>query len=285
VRLEGAPIPEYLRPMRALRSLVVVSLLAAWHAAPARAGYVMEHETLVPDPATMKPMRAKVKSWRDHGRIKRENPLRNEWVILDVEKREVVGINDQKKTYWRIPSERYRGVALASLTALGVDVQADGKVVVPPKLFVPTGQRAIIEGRKAHELRCAGKQRQGLQTSLWVSSDVKVPLESLVDELRASLGGTGPEGVEALFAQWRALPGYPVQTVTTIATASGMVTTSETLLSVREEAIPASTFAVPAGYARVDDPLTELEGKKPAAPVGIGAPLKPAPQTDSKSAG
>ncbi len=79
--------------MRALNStiatLMTVLLLAA---APATAGYYLEHETLMPDPVTKEMKTHTVRSWHEGKRFKRENPMRNETVIIDLERNEVYGL-------------------------------------------------------------------------------------------------------------------------------------------------------------------------------------------------
>jgi hypothetical protein len=142
-------------------------------------------------------------------------------------------------------------------------------------MFTKTNQTAVIEGRKAYEMKVAGQLPPGVSTSIWLSEEVKIPIEELVDQLRMSLGDPkGPE-LEPLFRQWKQLKGYPVQNVTTIQTPKGQVVTSETLLKYQEMKIKPAEFEVPKGYALVTDPITVLEQQmaKGQGPAGIGAPL------------
>jgi hypothetical protein len=263
------------------RRLVVFSLLAAalWPAA-AHAGLYMEHEAILPNPADMtRSLKQTLHSWHEGKRFKRESPLRGETVIIDLEKREVYGVNEQKKTYWKMPAERYQQLAMMSLIVMGVKVGADGQLVVPDPLFAQTSQTSTIEGRKAVEVKIAGELPPGVQTSIWVSKDVPIDVKSLVEQMRISLGDPRGAGYEALFRQWGSLGGYPIQNVTTIRTPNGVITTSETLLTFREMKIPDSEFQVPKGFALVTDPVTELERAAAGAsgPVGIGAPLSQKP--------
>lgn len=257
-------------------ALVVPSLLSPG----ARAGVYMEHEAILPNPADMtKSIKQTLHSWHEGKRFKRESPLRGETVIIDLEKREVVGINEQQKTYWKMPADKYQQLALMSLVVMGVQVGPGGQPVVPDPMFAPTSKTSTIEGRKAVEMKVTGQLPPGVSTSIWVSKDVPVKMASLVEQMRISLGDPKGAGFDQLFAQWGALPGYPVQNVTEIRTPKGTITTSETLLMVQERKIPDDEFQVPKGFALVTDPVTELERQAAAAngPAGIGAPLQQRP--------
>lgn len=257
-----------------LPSLVVV--IALLSSARGFAGYYLEHEAVLPHPQTFQPIRATIRSWHEGRRFKRESPLRGEVVIIDLDKREVVGINDEQRTYWRISSERYRQLSMMSLLVMGVQPTPDGGVTVPDKLFAPTGQKGDVAGRKASEYKVQGTFPMGMSTSFWLSKEVPIPLEKLVEELRLALGDPKHPSYQKLFDQWRALPGYPVQSVTTVQTPQGTVTTSETLLVYRDEPIPAEVFEVPKGYALTTDPITQAEQmalRAASSPAGIGAPL------------
>lgn len=258
-------------------TLACASLLGG---APARAGTYMEHEAVLPNPADLsKSIKQTLHSWQDGRRFKRESPLRGEVVIIDLDKGKVFGVNPAKKSYWQLPADKYQTLALMSLVVMGIRMGPDGAPVVPDPLFAPTKKTAKIDRWQAEEIKIAAALPPGVTTSIWVSKDVSLPLTQLVSQMRVSLGDPKGEAYEALFRQWGALPGYPVQNVTTVQTPNGVVTTSETLLAFREMAIPASEFEVPKGYALVTDPLTELEQRvmMGGGAAGIGAPLKAPP--------
>jgi hypothetical protein len=266
--------------MRAsVASLVVVALtLSLTGAEPAFAGIYMEHEAVLPNPVTLQPIKQTIRSWRDGKKYKRENPMRNETVVVDLDKREVIGISMTNKTYWKLSADKYQQLALVSLIVMGVSATPEGRLVVPDPMFVKSGETATIDRWKAYRVDVVGQLPPGVSTSVWLSEDVKLSMDVLVDQLRVSLGDPKTPELEPLFSQWKALKGYPVQTVTTIKTAQAEVVTSETLLTYRELKIPAAEFQVPKGYALVTDPITELEQQaaRRQGPAGIGAPLKPA---------
>lgn len=266
---------------KALTSLLCAVLFGATlvGSAPAEAGVYMEHEAVLPNPADLsKSIKQTLHSWQDGRRFKRESPLRGEVVIIDLDKGKVFGVNAARKSYWQLSADKYQKLALMSLIVMGIHLQPDGTPVVPDPMFAPTERKATIDRWQAEEIKITAPLPPGVATSIWVSKDVSMPLTQLVSQMRVSLGDPKGAAYEALFRQWGALPGYPVQNVTTVQTPNGTVTTSETLLAFREVTIPASEFEVPKGYALVTDPLTELEQKVMAGqgPAGIGAPLKPA---------
>ena len=273
-RRSPGPFRRTLRYVRTMRSLVVALTLCS---VVGHAGYYMEHESIVPNPVTFQPIKATVRSWHDGKRFKRESPVRNEVVIIDLEQREVFGLNPTAKTYWKLAPERYRDLALLSLVVMGVQPKPGGGVDVPDPLFVPTGVTGVVEGRKAYQVKVAGKLPAGVDTEVWLSEDIPLTTEKLVDELRLALGDPKHPSFEQFFGQWRALKGYPVQNVTTVNTPKGRVVTSETLLTFREQAIAASEFVVPKGYALTEDPITQMERLAAQAPAGITAPLKRTP--------
>jgi len=256
---------------------LLVFALATTLSTSASAGYYLEHEAVLPNPADMsKSIKQTLHSWHEGKRFKRESPLRNEVVIIDLEKREVYGVNAAKKTYWKMPADKYQQLALLSLVVMGIQIDPATRTPrVPDPLFSETKQTATIEGRKAFEVKITAPLPPGVQTSIWVSPDVPIDTKQLVAQMRVSLGDPKGEAFETLFRQWGSLRGYPVQNVTTIDAPQGRIVTSETLLTAREQKIDPKEFEVPKGFALVVDPLTELEQKaSQMAPVGIGAPLK-----------
>lgn len=268
-----------MRRLVASSLLVLSSLLAS---SQAFAGYYMEHETVTPNPATLQPMKATMRSWHDGKRFKRENPLRNEVVIIDLDKKEVVGLNPSAKTYWKLPADRYRQLAMLSLVVMGVTPKPDGTLQVPDPLFVPTGATATIEGRKAYQVKVQGNLPAGVVSEVWLSEDLPLTTQKLVDELRLALGDPKEASFEAFFAQWLELKGYPIQNVTSVMTPQGKVMSSETLLTFREMRIDPAEFVLPKGYVLTEDPITQMERMmaqaRGQAPAGIGAPLSKKPQ-------
>ncbi len=239
--------------------VVVLSALPAW------AGFYTEHQTVVPNPITQQTITKTVRAWHDGKKFKKENPLNGETIIIDLDSDMVYGVNYNAKTFWQLKSDEYQRLATIQLFAMGVTANPDGTITVSDNLFTPTGKTKTVEGKNAYEVNInyppvpnvpAG---QGMKTSIWMSEDVKLPKEKLIDELRISLNNPkGPE-YKKFFAQWRKLDGYPVQTETTLSTPKGEIKSTETLKVYRKEKIPASAFKVPKGYKKTVDPITRLQ--------------------------
>lgn len=251
--------------MRALSTIAsVLPVLTVLAAAPVSAGYYLEHETIMPDPVTKEMTTHTVRSWHEGKRFKRENPMRNETVIIDLERNEVYGLNKTNKTYWKVTPEKYKQLAIVTLLVMGVQVTPQGGIMVPDNMLSPTGKVQTIEGKESYEVKVNNTslpQAQGMtmSTSFWLSRDVKIPIEKMIDELRIALNNPKGEQYQRLFDQWRDLDGYPVQSVTTVTTPQGTMVTKETLKTYKRKKIPASEFTVPKGYKKTVDPITQLE--------------------------
>lgn len=262
-----------------MRKSTTVWVLAAsfGFAHAAVAGFYLEHEAVLHHPQSQKNVRVVLKSWQQGSKTKRVSPLQNETLIIDSQKGEVVGIDEKKRTYWRIPAQRYRAFAANALGVFGIKPTTEGAIQVPTPMFVPTGQHAEIAGRRAQEFRIAGDYPAGMQTHIWVSAEVPLSPQAWSMQMQMALGAPDHPSYRALFAQWAALPGYPVQTVTTIQSTAGTAVSSETLMTVRAEEVPEVTFQIPAGFQQVDAPFINLEKNeipaKRSPPVGIDAPL------------
>src|SRR5690606_2363134 len=117
-----------------IRSGALAAVAAAFvtlSSSAAHAGYYMEHEAVMPNPQTMKPERTTIRSWHEGKRFKRQSPMRNEFVVIDLDKGEVLGINDDTRTYWKMPTANYLQIALMSLMVMGVKPTPDGGLTVP----------------------------------------------------------------------------------------------------------------------------------------------------------
>lgn len=271
---------------RAVGGAIAALALMTLASTPAQAGWVLEHEMVMPNPQALqqpgavginKTVTTKIRSWHEGRRLRKETQQQGETVIIDMEAGVVRGMNANSKTYWEVSAEKYRRISMISLLVLGVQATPEGGLLVPDPLFQATGDVATVNGRKAFEMRVNGNLPANMKTSVWLSEEVKVPISKLVAELKLSLAEPKSPGYQKFFKQWANLEGYPVQTVTTVPTPQGTLITSETLLSYKQQKIPASMFQVPKGYTKTVDPITQMEAvqkqlmSKPA--TGIGAPL------------
>ena len=96
-----------------------------------------------------------------------------------------------------------------------------------------------------------------------VTNDLKYPVQSWAaladfnESMRKSMSGFGPSAKSgAEFAEkLKSIHGFPVATSSTVNAGGIKMTTSSEVTEVRHTAIPDSTWAVPAGFAKVENPM------------------------------
>jgi hypothetical protein len=269
------------------KSLILASVFLA--SAPAFAGYYVKSEIVIPNPQTGKPLKGTTEMWREGKKIKQTAPLREDIIVIDGDKREVVGFNKVAKTYWKMPFDRYQKMAQTQLVAVGIIPNPDGSFKVPKKLFEPTKQKATISGKNAYETKVKASiklppqmvqagQPSSIETiiAVWLTEELPLTEKDRVDEMRLQLGDPKDPEFENLFVVLGKSKGYPVQTTTTVKAPTGEIQSSSTLLTFSEQALSDKDFAVPEGFSLVEDPITQLE-RAMQQPAGLQGPLKAAP--------
>lgn len=122
----------------------------------------------------------------------------------------------------------------------------------------PTGKKETINGFECEEY--AGTI-EGMKVNLWVTRDVK-NASQIIDQLGKISGGADPL-MKALQSAG-GVQGFPIRTVVDIPQTGK---STSTILSIKDEDVPESTFVVPDGYKSMDAPKM--------APPGGGAPAVP----------
>ena len=246
----------------------------------ANAGFYLEHEAVIPNPQTQAPTKIKIRSWQEGTLFKRESPQQKEEIIINTKKGFVYGVNHNAKTFWKLSTDKYKALARMSLLVMGVGFDPQTQAIsVPDGIFTKSGKTATIAGNKAYEVTVGGALPQGIQQSFWLSKDVPASMKNKVSELKASLGFPKDAEHQKLFAQWMALEGYPVQSVTTMTLPQGTIITSETLIKCEKRKFKSSTFEVPGGYSLTEDPITlaqramQEQMARQQQPQGLTAPL------------
>jgi len=129
-----------------------------------------------------------------------------------------------------------------------------------PKLDLkPTGKKDVINGFNCEEY--SGKV-EGMPISFWVTQDVQNQKEILAQIGKLS-GGSDP--FQAALQSGADFPGFPIRSV--IKTPQ-LGTSTMTVISVKNEDVPDSVFAIPAGYKSMDLPkMSNPGGGAPSVPV------------------
>src|SRR5262249_38808634 len=130
VRVRRRPKPRdviaircYVVGMTRSPAVLVAAVAALVVASSAHAAVCMDHEAVLPNPADItKSVKQTLQSCQQGKRYKRDSPLRNETVIIDLEKGEVYGVNGAKRTYWKMKADKYQQLAVVSLVVMGVQV-------------------------------------------------------------------------------------------------------------------------------------------------------------------
>lgn len=116
----------------------------------------------------------------------------------------------------------------------------------------PTGKKETINGFACEEYTGT---LQGLKVSFWVTQDVPHQKE-ILDQIN-KVGGTASP-FQAALQSGKDFPGFPIRTTITLPN-NGTATT--TVVSIKEQDLPASTFAVPSDYKMMKMPVMPGAGQ------------------------
>lgn len=124
----------------------------------------------------------------------------------------------------------------------------------------PTGKKETINGFACEEY--AGKMH-GLEVTYWVTKDVANQQEILAQ--MGKLSGDG-DPFKAALADGGDFPGFPIRTVIK---SPQIGTSTMTVVSIKNQDVPESTFETPADYKKMDVPqMSQPGGGAPAIPAG-----------------
>lgn len=128
-----------------------------------------------------------------------------------------------------------------------------------PKLDLkPTGKKETINGFDCEEFKGTV---DGMRVSFWVTQDVQNQKE-ILDQIAKLSGGNDP--FHSALESGADFPGFPIRSTVT---SPQMGTSTMTVLSVKTEDLPASTFEIPVGYKMMDMPKMSPPGGAPSSPA------------------
>jgi hypothetical protein len=88
--------------------------------------------------------------------------------------------------------------------------------------------------------------------------------QGFADSMKAMMASMGPMAKSAakMQEQLRNMKGYPLSSTTTVDIMGQKSVTTNEVTAVTQGPIPASTWEVPAGYTRIDNPMTKALSKR-----------------------
>jgi hypothetical protein len=165
-------------------------------------------------------------------------------VIADTATGDTLSLMHPQKSYMKIS-----GATMKAMQEKAVEMNANQE---PPKL-VPTGRKETINGHATEEYTSTVGN---MKVAYWIAKDYPQFRQLLAQMLKMQQNGPG-QAMRNAMPRPEDFPGMPVRTVIDM----GGQSMKTTVVSVKEEKLDASLFAVPAGY-------TEMA--MPAMPPGGG---------------
>jgi hypothetical protein len=203
-------------------------------------------------------------------------------VIVDAASKKMLVINDGEKTYMEITqadTERMAAFINAQRASMPPEQrkkleQMLGGAKPPEFKFEKMGGKKTVNGFSCEMYRFLedGKPKDEVCLAPWSPSFVTradfAGVLKFSQELQKSLGNLAGGAARSNFTEFEKAPGFPV-----LRHSLDGQREDEVLKSAKRGSIPASTFAVPAGYTKKDLPMGPMGGR----PHGAGAHPMPTP--------
>ncbi|MDB6098871.1 MAG: hypothetical protein JWN58_1574 [Gammaproteobacteria bacterium] len=190
-------------------------------------------------------------------------------IIINLKTGVMTNIDDKKKTYYEVTKQD-----MEAMQAKMAEKMNDPKVKQAMAMMQGMSQSMAT----STEVKKTGVSRKvaGFACEEWsismggmmtmtecVTNELKFPVQSWAalgefkESMRKSMSGFGPTAkAGADFAEkMKSIPGFPVASSSTVDAGMSKMTTGSEVTEVRHTAIPASTWDVPAGFAKVENPM------------------------------
>jgi len=103
------------------------------------------------------------------------------------------------------------------------------------------------------------------RTEECITNEVKFPVQAwdmyrnFADSMKTMMGAMGPmaASMDKMQEQFKKMKGFPLATKTTVDVMGRKSVTSSEVTEIKHGSIPASAWDVPAGYAKIDNPMTK----------------------------
>ena len=213
-------------------------------------------------------------------RMRISQPDGNE-AILDLKSGDMTILNGQKKTYYVITQKDIDDMSARikeQMNSPEMKAAQEKMKNLPPD--VQKKMQAMMGGAMAVSVQKTGTGRTvaGMHCDNWtvtfgqmskseecLTSELKFPpqtydrFKNYMDSLNSMMGSMGPmaKNMEAMRAEMAKLKGFPIATTQTTDIMGRRSTTTSEVTEVKRGAIPASAWAIPAGYTKTDSPMKQ----------------------------
>lgn len=175
--------------------------------------------------------------------------------IFRFEDQKIVSVDHKKKTYSEITLEELQKKMDESMQAMNKEGGEDQKQAMEAmkKMFggmadsikvtkIGPGEKVMGYNTEKYQVDMGMMKMQ-----MWCAPDLKMP-PAYYDSVKLRMPKNPMFDMTKLYDEMKKMDGYPVKQVHTMSMMGMNMTTTTEVTSVQKGAIPASTFAVPAGY-------------------------------------
>jgi len=196
-------------------------------------------------------------------------------VIVDFASGDLTMMDSAKKQYWvmtkadwdAMQAKMSQAMNSPEMKNLPPEVQAKMEAMMGGMMTVnveKTGNARTIAGYKCQEYNVTIGQFS--KSTECLTEDLKMPAASWAkykdfsDRLKTMMAAFGPmaKNLGAMQEQFKKLKGFPIATNTTVNVMGHTSTSTTEVTSVKDGAIDASTWQVPAGYAKIESPMSKM---------------------------
>ena len=208
----------------------------------------------------------------DHLRV--SQPDGNE-VIVDPVAGSMTMLDGKKKTYWVMTRQDFDAMTQKMSEAMNSPEMKN----LPPE--VQAKMQAMMGGMLAVNVEKTGNSRKvaGYNCDEWtitigqfskttecVTNDFKLPEQSWAryrefeDRMKSMMAAMGPmaKNMGPMMEQFKKIKGFPVASSTSVSIMGRNSSSTSEVTSVKEGPIDASVFQIPAGYTKVDNPMSKM---------------------------
>jgi hypothetical protein len=200
-------------------------------------------------------------------------------VIVDFTTSAMTMVDSAKKQYWTMTKADWDALAARMNEAMNSPEMKNMPPEMQQKMEAMMGGMMKVDVQKTGNTRTiAGYKCEEFNINIGtfskstecVTDSLKLPAQSwakyreFTDRLKTMMAAMGPmmKSVGAMQEQLKKVHGFPVASNTTVSIMGHTSTSTSEVTSVKEGAIDASVWQVPAGYTKVDSPLQKAMARR-----------------------